>query len=267
MIDVISLLDQPRPSDLSGDVSEQMPFKEAIQVNDLSFRYSENSPWILKNLNLRIPKGSKLGIVGMTGCGKSTLVDILMGLLAPTRGDLCVDGQKVTFENKRSWQDHISSVPQHIYLTDATIEENIAFGVAADEIDRENVVKAATLAQISDLVSGWKDGYSTLVGERGMRISGGQRQRIGIARAFYNQSDIIFFDEATSALDDETEQAVMHAVDGLDENITIVIIAHRLTTLKRCDQILKLDNNFNAKLLSYEELMKLNLERGDVGVS
>ena len=203
----------------------------------------------------------------MTGCGKSTLVDILMGLLMPTSGEMKVDNQPINTENKRSWQSHISSVPQHIYLTDSTLEQNIAFGIAEGEVDHSRVKKAARLAQISELVEGWESGYQTLVGERGMRISGGQRQRVGIARAFFKQSNVIFLDEATSALDDDTEQAVMKAIHTLDKEITVIIIAHRLTTLKNCDQILRFDGNYATQIISYEEALARNINTGSVSQS
>ena len=260
------MLDQPIPD--SANLPQPIPnsFSETIELKDLSFRYSKDSPWILKNINLKIPKGSVIGVVGTTGCGKSTLLDIIMGLLAPTSGELRVDNQLIDSKNKRAWQTHISNVSQHIYLSDGTIEENIAFGFPNEQIDRLKVNKAAQQAQIAELVEGWEDGYQTLVGERGMRLSGGQRQRVGVARAFYKQSDVLILDEATSALDDETELAVMDAIDGFDGELTVIIIAHRLTTLKSCDKILKFGKNYATQILSYEELMNLNINRGDIDV-
>tara|TARA_B100000575_G_C23130364_1_gene655619 strand:- start:209 stop:1972 length:1764 start_codon:yes stop_codon:yes gene_type:complete len=263
LLDVLDLLDQPLPDGINLSQSEPISFQKSIELKDLSFRYSKDSPWILKNINLKISKGSVIGIVGVTGCGKSTLVDILMGLLIPTSGEMKVDNITINNKNKRSWQSHISSVPQNIYLTDSTLEQNIAFGLANDDIDHSRVKKAAQLAQISDLVESWENSYQTIVGERGMRISGGQRQRVGIARAFYKQSNVIFLDEATSALDDETEQAVMKAIDSLDKKITVIIIAHRLTTLKNCDQILRFHDDHLTQILSYEDLIKLNINTED----
>ena len=263
LLDVLALLDQPLPDGINLVQSKPVSFKESLELKDLSFRYTKDSPWILKNINLKISKGSVIGIVGVTGCGKSTLVDILMGLLMPTSGEMKVDNMIINNENKRSWQSHISSVPQNIYLTDSSLEQNIAFGLADDDIDHSRVKKAAQLAQISDLVESWENGYKTIVGERGMRISGGQRQRVGIARAFYKQSNVIFLDEATSALDDETEQAVMKAIDSLDKKITVIIIAHRLTTLKNCDQILRFHDDHLTQILSYEDLIKLNINTED----
>jgi ATP-binding cassette subfamily B protein len=189
-----------------------------------------------------------------------------MGLLSPTSGELLVDDIKITNSNKRSWQRHIANVPQHIYLSDGTIEDNIAFGIPVNEIDHQRVKKAANEAQISELVENFEDGYQTLVGERGTRLSGGQRQRVGLARAFYKNADVLILDEATSALDDETEIAVMDAIDKFDENLTVVIIAHRLTTLKSCDMIIKFEKNYETKILSYAEVMGLNEELGELDV-
>jgi ATP-binding cassette subfamily B protein len=153
--------------------------------------------------------------MGVTGSGKTTLLDIIMGLLLQSEGDFKIDDQFINVMNRRSWQDHISHVPQNIYLSDSTIEENIAFGIPIEEIDHQQVKAVAQLAQIADLIEKWREGYQTLVGERGIRLSGGQRQRIGIARALYKKSDVLIFDEATSALDLETEQAFMNAIEGL----------------------------------------------------
>jgi len=193
--------------------------------------------------------------MGVTGSGKSTLIDIIMGLLPPTEGGLMIDNQTINNQNRRAWQAHIAHVPQNIYLSDSTIEENIAFGIEKKLINHQRVKKAAQQAQISELIEQWKDGYQTFVGERGIRLSGGQRQRIGIARALYKQADVLIFDEATSALDNETEQAVMKAIDDLGEEITILIIAHRLTTLKDCNNIIKLDKDHFVYTGSYKEII------------
>ena len=266
LIDVINLLDQPIPDHADLPPPTPNSFNDSIDLKDLSFRYSEDTPWVLKNINLNIPKGSVIGIVGTTGCGKSTLLDVVMGLLSPTSGELKVDNLLIDNENKRAWQTHISNVPQHIYLTDGTIEENIAFGIPREQIDHQRVEKAAKQAQIADLVETWENGYQTLVGERGMRLSGGQRQRVGVARAFYKKSDVLILDEATSALDDETESAVMEAIENIDDDVTVIIIAHRLTTLKSCDKIVKLEKNNTTQILTYEEVMSLSKNIGDIDV-
>ena len=261
--DVLELLDQPMPRHASMPPPNPNQFVKSIELKNLSFRYSEDSPWILKDLSLTISKGSVIGVVGPTGCGKSTLLDIIMSLLSPTSGVLSVDNIIVNNENKRAWQTHISSVPQDIYLSDGTIEENIAFGIPKEEINFIQVKIAAQQAQIAELIDSWDEGYDTLVGERGMRLSGGQRQRIGVARAFYRKSDVLILDEATSALDDETELAVMDAIDNFDDDLTVVIIAHRITTLKNCDMIIKFGNNHKTEIVSYSDIINLNINIGD----
>ena len=253
--DVLNLLDQPLPEHADQPLPEPISFSQEIKLNNLNFRYSEDAPWVLKNVNLSLKKGSRIGFMGVTGSGKSTLLDIIMGLLPVTEGGLMIDNQTINSQNRRAWQAHIAHVPQNIYLSDGTIEENIAFGIAKELIDHQRIKKAAQQAQIAELIEEWKDGYQTLVGERGVRLSGGQRQRIGIARALYKQANVLIFDEATSALDNETEQAVMDAIEDLDKEVTILIIAHRLTTLKGCDEIIKLEKEFNLKIGTYEDVV------------
>jgi ATP-binding cassette subfamily B protein len=253
--DTLKLLDQPLPDFVGQPVADPIPFQHNISVQHLSFRYGTQTPWVLKDINLCIPKGSRTGFIGMTGSGKSTLLDIIMGLLVPTEGTLAIDGQEITSGNTRAWQAHIAHVPQVIFLADGTIEENIAFGQPKSQIDRQRVVQAAKQAQIADIIETWPDQYQTFVGERGIRLSGGQRQRIGIARALYKRSDVIVFDEATSALDSETEQAVMEAIERLNETLTVLIIAHRLTTLKSCTQIVELGDGGIRRLGSYQDIV------------
>jgi len=237
--DALELLDQPLPDHADQPPATPLPFKRDISLKQLSFRYGDEAPWVLRELNLTIARGSRVGFVGTTGSGKSTLLDIVMGLLQPTEGTLEIDGQPITAANTRGWQAHIAHVPQAIYLADSTIEENIAFGVPKGRIDHQRVAQAARQAQIAATIEAWPGQYKTFVGERGVRLSGGQRQRIGIARALYKQADVIIFDEATSALDNETEEAVMQAIEGLSKDLTILIIAHRLSTLKGCTQIVE----------------------------
>jgi ATP-binding cassette, subfamily B, bacterial PglK len=253
--DVLNLLDQPLPEYADQSPPEPIPFVKEIKLNNLNFRYIEGSPWVLKNINLSLKKGGRIGFMGETGSGKSTLLDIIMGLLPATEGGLIIDNQIINTQNRRAWQAHIAHVPQNIFLSDSTIEENIAFGIAKELIDHQRVKKAAQQAQIAQLIEQWKDGYQTFVGERGVRLSGGQRQRIGIARALYKQADVLIFDEATSALDNETEHAVMHAIEDLGEEVTILIIAHRLTTLKGCDKIIKLEKDYTISIGSYKEVI------------
>ena len=255
LLDSLELLDQPLPEFASQPAPAPIPFRQSIGISDMSFRYTADHPWVLRNLNLDIPKGSRLGIIGATGSGKSTLLDIVIGLLQATDGTLAVDGVAVTPGNQRAWQVHIAHVPQTIFLADTTIEENIAFGIPKSQIDHEHVRRAAEQAQIADLVESWPKKYQTFVGERGIRLSGGQRQRIGIARALFKQADVIIFDEATSALDNETERGVMQAIEGLSQDLTILIIAHRLTTLQHCDRIIELGNGGVLRAGSYQSMI------------
>ena len=261
--DVIDLLDQPLPKYANFSANMPIPFTQSIELKNLSFRYSHQSPWVLKNLNFKIPKGSVVGIIGSTGCGKSTIIDLIMGLLPLTNGELTVDGVPIDNENKREWQANISCVPQDIYLSDGTIKENIAFGLPKEQINFSKVKIAAQKAQIAELIESWDDQFETMVGERGMRLSGGQRQRIGVARALYSESNVLILDEATSALDNETELAVMNSINTFNKDITVIIIAHRLTTLKKCDMILELGNNFQTKIMDYSEIINLNIKPGD----
>lgn len=254
--DALDLLDQPMPVNAYAHPTKPMAFKTAITLKDLSFRYTPEGPWVLRHLNLKIPKGSRIGFVGVTGSGKSTLLDIVTGLLTPTEGTLLVDAAAVNLHNTRAWQAHISHVPQAIYLSDTSIAENIAFGLPVELIDLQRVKQAAQQAQIAQTIQGWSAGYDTLVGERGVRLSGGQRQRIGIARALYRRTNVIILDEATSALDNETEAFVMQAVETLGRDITILIIAHRLTTLKNCDQIVELANGGIKAVGAYQQMIR-----------
>lgn len=253
--DSLELLDQPLPEYADQPIADPLPFQQQIRLNRLSFRYGPETPWVLGKLDLTIARGSRVGFIGATGSGKSTLLDIVMGLLQPTEGALEIDGQCITSANCRNWQTHIAHVPQTIFLADRTIEENIAFGIPRGQIDHERVRQVARQAQIADIIETWPQQYKTFVGERGIRLSGGQRQRIGIARALYKKADVIIFDEATNALDSETEQAVMLAIEGLSEDLTILIIAHRLSTLKNCTQIVELGERRILRAGTYHEVV------------
>ena len=253
--DTLELLDQPLPDHADKPAAQALPFNHSIRVKQLGFRYSLQTPYVLKQLDLTIPKGSRVGFMGTTGSGKSTLLDIVMGLLQPTDGLLEIDGQVVTPVNNHAWQAHIAHVPQAIFLADSSVEQNIAFGVPKEKIDHQRVRDAAHQAQIADSIETWPLQYQTFVGERGIRLSGGQRQRIGIARALYKKADVIIFDEATSALDNETEQAVMQAIEGLSQNLTLLIIAHRLTTLKNCTQVVELGDGGIKRYGSYQNVV------------
>lgn len=253
--DALELLEQPLPEHLTMPVTERLAFDREIEIRDVSFRYRDDTPWILNSVSLRIPKGGRIGFVGATGSGKSTLLDLLMGLLRPVTGEIFVDGAALEETNLRAWQARIAHVPQAIYLADTTIAENIAFGVPSDQIDLRRVELAAHQAQIAETIESWSESYATRVGERGVRLSGGQRQRIGIARALYKQADVIIFDEATSALDSETEQAVMQAIESLSPDLTILIIAHRLSTLSKCTQIVEMQLGKRARVGTFQEVI------------
>lgn len=240
--DVAVLLKTQTPEALIDQTDAK--FDLEILLSDVSFRYSEECPDQIKSVNIRIEKGQKIGVIGKTGSGKSTFVDLIMGLLQPTKGELVVDGCAITNRNRKAWQKSLAHIPQFIFLSDTSVAENVAFGIPKNEIDYNRVTMALEVAQLKSTVEGWRDGYDTLVGERGVKLSGGQRQRIGIARAIYKQADVLILDEATSALDSATEQAVMEAIDELNENTTIIAVAHRLSTLKNFDLIIKLENGF-----------------------
>jgi ATP-binding cassette subfamily B protein len=256
LADTIELLDQPLPAELLQPAPAQLLFQKDIQFRGVRFRYTGDGPWVLDGLSLVIAKGARVGFVGSTGSGKSTTLDLLMGLLMPTEGELLVDGQPISGNRVRAWQQTIAHVPQSIYLADTTLAENIAFGVPRNAIDLDRVQQAARQAQIADFIENRPEGYNAFEGERGIRLSGGQRQRIGIARALYKQASVLVFDEATSALDNATEQSVMDAIDGLSSDLTILLIAHRLTTVRRCDTIVELEHGRVVAQGTYEQLIE-----------
>ena len=242
LADVVAILDLPIEGRYqSTEPIEPLPFEGKIELEGVSFRYGPDRPLVLKDVSLTVNKGARVGFIGKTGSGKSTIMDLVMGLLQPTSGQIKIDGTVLTLENVREWQAQIAHVPQAIYLSDTTIAANIAFGVAESEIDLVRVQEAARHAELEDFIESLSDQYNSIVGERGIRLSGGQRQRIGIARALYKQAKLLVFDEATSALDNETEAAVMASIGSLHRDLTILIIAHRLSTVEKCDQIYRLD--------------------------
>jgi ATP-binding cassette, subfamily B, bacterial PglK len=253
--DALAMLDQ---KEQKSTVTSPIEFNHQIYINNISFRYENSSPWVFKDLNLRISRGKKIGFVGTTGSGKSTLLDIVMGLLEPAEGQMLIDGVPINNKNARAWHAHIAHVPQTVFLADSSIAENIAFGCPKNEIDLGRVEAAAKRAQIYGAIESWPEKYDTFVGERGVRLSGGQQQRIGIARALYKDADVLIFDEATSALDTETETAVMQTIDSLSSEFTILIIAHRVSTLRSCDQIVELNNCNISSVGSYESLISQN---------
>ena len=256
--DAVEFLDQPLPDYADAPSPGPLAFQKEITFDQVGFRYAEDQPWIFHDLNLTIPKNSRVGFIGTTGTGKSTLLDITMGLLSPSEGVLKVDGKVIKAEDCRAWQAHIAHVPQSIFLADASVAENIAFGMPLDHIDFEKVCRAAQNAKIASTIEAWPDRYGTVVGERGVRLSGGQRQRIGIARALYKEADVLVFDEATSALDGETEYAVMDSIKSLGNDLTILIVAHRLTTLKDCTQVVELADGGVKQISIYHEIVRKN---------
>lgn len=257
--DAVDLLNQPLPSEAVGIETAPLHFRHTIRLEEVRFRYLDDGPWVLDCVDLIITKGARVAFVGATGSGKSTTLDVLMGLLEPCEGQIVVDGQPIKGKLLRSWQKTIAHVPQSIFLTDATLAENIAFGIPKKDIDMELVREAARQAQIDRFVDSQRKGYDALIGERGIRLSGGQRQRIGIARALYKRASVLVFDEATSSLDNVTEQAVMESVKALGRELTIVIIAHRLTTVHGCDMIFEMAKGKIVAQGSYEQLLERSL--------
>jgi ATP-binding cassette subfamily B protein len=254
LTDTVLVLDQHISiTDQSGE--QQLELFDSISLDCISFRYADDAPWVLKDLNIHIRKGDRIGLVGSTGCGKSTTLDVLMGLLQPTEGRLRVDGQSVESSNIKAWQKTIAHVPQEIYMADSSFADNIAFGIPTDQIDFERVKEAAARAHIAQFIEKHPDGYLAHVGERGILLSGGQRQRIGIARALYKKAKILILDEATSALDNITEQEVMSAINELERDLTIIIVAHRLTSVRNCDVIYELKNGEVFAKGTYKQLI------------
>jgi ABC-type multidrug transport system fused ATPase/permease subunit len=236
---IVDVLTSEQAADLPSDVNA-CGVRDSVCFRNVEFQYAPESPLVLRKLSFEIKREERIGVIGATGSGKSTTMDLLLGLLKPTSGQILIDGEPLEGDMVFAWQKSLSHVPQVIYLADASIAENIAFGLPKEKIDMEQVRKAARLAQIAEHIETLEAGYDTFVGERGIRLSGGQRQRIGIARALYKNATVLVFDEATSALDDETEAELMKALDGLSKDLTVIMIAHRLSTVRRCDKILKL---------------------------
>ena len=211
-----------------------------IKVENLEFSYPDTESPVLSNVSIQIPKNYSAAVIGPSGAGKTTFVDLILGILTPQKGDITVDGIDI-HEGMRSWHDKIGYIPQTIYMLDDTIRNNIAFG-DSEEIDDERIWEALRKAQLEEFIKEMEEGLDTVIGEAGVRLSGGQRQRIGIARALYRQPEVLVLDEATSALDNETEAAVMEAIDSLQGKMTMLIIAHRLSTIQNCDIVYKVEN-------------------------
>ena len=240
-IDPLMRLAMPQPIGLGGE----------LRLEKVWFRYGHECDWVLRDLDLTIAANTTVAIVGSTGSGKSTMADLILGLLPPEKGKILVDGVPLTGERLRQWQGAVAHVPQDIYLSNSSIAANIAFGISVEAINQEQVRRAANLARIDEFIEGLPEGYETFVGERGIRLSGGQRQRIGIARALYKNTSVIVFDEATSALDNDTEREVMEAIENLGGHFTIILITHRLSTVERCEQVVELDH---GRVVAHDEL-------------
>jgi ABC-type multidrug transport system fused ATPase/permease subunit len=236
-----------------------LPFNESIKLKNIYYNYPNASQITLEDINITIPAKTTIGLVGPSGSGKTTIVDLILGLLETKRGTLEIDGKIINRKNVRSWQRSIGYVPQHLYLSDDTIMGNIAFGVDPKNINQGAVIKASKIANLHDFITNeLPEKYLTKVGERGVRLSGGQLQRIGIARALYNDPKVLILDEATSSLDYETEKVLINAINKLGKHITIIIIAHRLNTVKRCDKILVLEKGKIKDQGTFEKLFKTN---------
>ena len=242
-----------------ADTADSRPFAQRLDLLDVSFKYPNASSTALENVSLTIKRGEAVGFVGPSGAGKSTLVDVVLGLFAPTNGVVQVDGQDVK-KNLRNWQDQIGYVPQAIYLTDDTLRRNVAFGLNEENIDDKLVANAIRLAQLEDFVNSLPEKLETVVGERGVRLSGGQRQRIGIARALYHNPSVLVLDEATSSLDTPTEHGVMQAVQALQGSKTVIIVAHRLSTVEYCDRLYRIENSRITEEGTFSEVVQKSLQ-------
>ena len=256
---VLELLAQPLPEHSQMSSPEPLRFRQSIRLENVTFRYRSELPEVLSRVNLEIRRGERIGVIGTTGSGKSTLADLLMGLIEPTHGRILIDGEDLHHplhpERRAGWRLVIAHVPQTIYLADSSIAENIAFGIPKEQISLERVRRAAEQAQLAGFIDGSPQGYNTFVGERGIRLSGGQRQRIGIARALYKQAQVLMLDEATAALDNSTEEAVIDSVEVLSRDLTVMMIAHRLSTLVRCDRVIELSERSPIRLVPPSELI------------
>lgn len=238
--------------------TSHLPLNHQVSLNNITFSYPNKPGPAVDGLTMIIPKNSVIGLVGASGSGKSTAIDLLLGLLTPQQGQLCIDAICITADNRRAWQNTLGFVPQSIYLSEGSIAENVAFGLPAKDVNLDQVNKAIELANLAGLVEQLPDGINTKVGERGVQLSGGQRQRIGIARALYHEADVLVFDEATSALDGITEKIIMEAIHEFSGQKTIVMIAHRLKTVQKCDMIYMMDEGKIVDQGTYQELINNN---------
>ena len=257
--DIEALRKQSKKTLDSSEHSEKLTFGKIIEIKDVSFNYPNSNEKALKEVSLNIPKGEAVALVGSSGAGKSTLVDLLLGLIEPSSGKILVDGVDI-YDNLSSWQLNIGYIPQAIFISDESIRDNIAFGIPEKEIDDGKVWEAVKLAQLEDHINRLPKGLDTIIGERGKLLSGGQIQRIGIARALYNEPQVLVMDEATSALDNTTEKYIMQSIERLKGDKTIIMIAHRLSTVQNCDMLYFMQNGKIIQKGTYKELLTENIE-------
>tara|TARA_B100000242_G_scaffold293318_1_gene271063 strand:+ start:1899 stop:3680 length:1782 start_codon:yes stop_codon:yes gene_type:complete len=258
IINDLKEIETEEKNELSNEVDQMIKFDKKITVNDIFFKYPKSKKNVIDGISLSILKNTSIGFAGSTGSGKTTLIDVILGLLDPKKGNIIVDETIINNQNLLSWQNKISYVPQTIFLIDESISSNIAFGIKREEIDHDKVAKAAQLANLDRFVEDLPEKYDTLVGENGVKLSGGQRQRIGIARALYNEPEVLVLDEATSALDGITENYVMEAIESLSNKLTLIIVAHRITTIENCDMIYFLEEGKIKDYGTYNELISKN---------
>ena len=257
LVDIQQLLDQEIKTNLLTENNrELLNFRNVIKFKNVVFKYATGHKSVIKNVSFEIKKGANVGFVGETGCGKSTLLDILMALLTPTRGSIYIDNKKISNKNSILWQRLISHIPQFIFLFDSTIKNNIVFSEPKELFDKKRFDNVIKIAQLEEFILSLPNKYNTKIGERGIKLSGGQRQRIGIARALYRKSEVLIMDEATSALDNKTECNIINAIKEFYPKLTILMIAHRIDTLRYCDVIFELSDGQIKRKLTFDELVE-----------
>jgi ABC-type bacteriocin/lantibiotic exporter with double-glycine peptidase domain len=238
-----------------SNTSNQQPF-EVLELRSINYRYTKSSPLVLKDVSIKIKLGDSIGIIGTSGSGKTTLLDVILGLLEPQDGEIIFNGKKVSSDILIGWRSQCAYLPQEVFLIDNSIRRNVALGIKDVDINEKHVLEALRSAQLLEFLEQLPEGLDTILGEHGVRLSGGQRQRVALARAFYHQRNILVLDEATSALDNETEQEIVEEIKYFKGEKTIIVIAHRLTTVHHCDRIFRLENGRIIEEGTYEEIIK-----------